>query len=463
MGYRTHVMNKRFRFTTWGRTAGCVVMLSLATGAIGQDAARTVSDQQVPDNSGLNIPENLQIFGKVDPNIRKATAIVNDSVITGTDVDQRVALIVAANNIKLSDEERNRLRLQVLRQLIDEVLQIQQAKTADITITEDEIKQSVSRVAKNFNQTPDKFVAYLRAQGSSERSLKRQVEAELAWTRYLRRRVQPFINVGDEEVKSILDRLQAARGTEEFHLNEIYLGATADREEQVFGSARQLIAEIQKGEAPFGYFATNFSEASTRAVAGDLGWVRAAQLPDELAKVTQQMQVGQVVGPVPVPGGFSILYLVDKRQVLMADPRDARLSLKQLTIRFPAGATQQQVTQRTSQFAEEIRALRGCGSVDKVAEQINAAVVDNDAIRIRDLPVPLQKIMLDLQVGQASPPFGSTEDGIRTLVLCGRDDPRSGQLPGADQIQSQLEEQRVNLRAQQALRDLRRDAVVEYR
>ncbi len=71
--------------------------------------------------------------------------------------------------------------------------------------------------------------------------------------------------------------------------------------------------------------------------------------------------------------------------------------------------------------------------------------------------------MLQLQAGQATPPFGSPTDGVRMLVLCGRDEAASAQLPGAEQIQSQLEQQRVNLRAQQALRDLRRDAVVEYR
>ncbi len=71
--------------------------------------------------------------------------------------------------------------------------------------------------------------------------------------------------------------------------------------------------------------------------------------------------------------------------------------------------------------------------------------------------------MLQLQIGQATPPFGSAESGVRALVLCGRDDPQSGQLPSSDQIQNQLQQQRVNLRAQQKLRDLRRDAVVEYR
>ncbi len=439
---------------------GTVVLAALAAGAI----AQTVPDQSVPDNTGLNIPANLQIFGKVDPNVRKPTAIVNDSVITGTDVDQRVGLIAAANNnAKLTPEDRDRLKLQVLRQIIDETLEIQEAKTAEITITPAEIEQSYDRVARNFNRTPETMGAFLREAGSSERSLKRQIEGELAWQRYLRKRVEPFVNVGDEEVKGIIQRLEAAKGTNEYNLKEIFLRSDAANTQQVYANAKQLIGEIQKGQQPFEYFARQFSEASTKAVGGDLGWIRTATLPPELAQATQSMQVGQVAGPIEVAGGFSILYLTDKRQVLTADPRDAKLSLKQLTLRFPPNTTQAQATVRAEAFAKATQALRGCGTVEKVAAGIGADVVDNDTVRIRDLPPQLQEIMLKLQVGESSPPFGSAEQGVRALVLCGRDDPQSGALPSSEQIQGQLEQQRVNLRAQQKLRDLRRDAVVEYR
>lgn len=437
-------------------------MLALAgLAAAGAVLAQTVDDDSVP-SAGLDIPANLQIFGKIDPNIRKPTAIVNDTVITGTDVDQRVALIIAANNLTLTPDDRDRLKLQVLRGLIDETLQIQDAKTEDISITDDEITQSYAGVAKNFNKTPAEFRTYLRSIGSSDRSLKHQIEAELAWQRFLRRRVQPFVNVGDEEVKGILDRLQASKGTEEYHLKEIYLSATPDQTAQVAAKVRDIIQQIQKGTQPFEYFA-QYSEATTRAVNGDLGWIRLTTLPDSLAAAAQGMQVGQVAGPVEVPGGFSILYLADKRQVLTADPRDARLMLKQLTIHFPAGTTQADATARAATFAKATQAIQGCGDVAKVAGEINAEVIDNDSVKIRDLPAPLQEIMLKLQVGQASPPFGSAQEGVRTLVLCGRDDPKGSSLPSADQVQSQMEDQRVNLRAQQMLRDLRRDAVIEYR
>ena len=44
---------------------------------------------------------------------RTATVIINGEVITGTDIDQRVALIVSASGGKIGDEELTRLRQQV--------------------------------------------------------------------------------------------------------------------------------------------------------------------------------------------------------------------------------------------------------------------------------------------------------------------------------------------------------------
>jgi peptidyl-prolyl cis-trans isomerase SurA len=62
----------------------------------------------------------------------------------------------------------------------------------------------------------------------------------------------------------------------------------------------------------------------------------------------------------------------------------------------------------------------------------------------------------------ATRPFGSIEEGVRTLVICGRDevDPTA---PTYDQVYSQLNEERTNLRARRYLRDLRRDAIIEFR
>jgi len=351
--------------------------------------------------------------------------------------------------------------VQVLRNLIDETLQIQEAAAHDIKVAREEIEQSYERVAANFRQSPAQFDQYLRSQGSSAASIKRQIEGELAWSRLLRRNIQPFVNVSEDEVKSVVDRMNAAKGSDEFRIGEIYLSATPENQAQILANARNIIEQIKQGGS-FAAYARQFSEASTAAVGGDLGWVRPVQLPDELAQAANEMQVGQIGGPIAVPGGVSIIYVMDKRKVLTADPRDALLSLKQLSISFPPGTTKEQASAKAAAFAGQIKTIKGCGQANELGGKIGADVVDNDNVKVRDLPPQLQDILLNLQVGEATPPFGSINDGVRVLVVCGRDDAGGSGAPNAEQIMAQMEEERVNKRARIYLRDLRRDAVIDY-
>ncbi len=423
-------------------------------------AAQTVGDEGASPIANLNLPTTLTTFGKVDPYLRKATAIINGEIITGTDVEHRLGLIVIANGGKIQAEEKERLRVQVFRNLIDEILQIQEAKANKIEITKKDIDDSFNRVSQNFKRTPDQMSLYLSKNGSSSRTMRQQIHAEIAWSRLLRRKVE--VNVSDSEVNAIMKRLEDAKGTNEFHVGEIYLSATPENSAQVQDNLKKIIDQLRQGGS-FQAYARQFSEASTAGTGGDLGWVRSAQLPEPLAAAVQDIAIGQVAGPVEIPGGYSLIYLLDKRQVLTADPRDALLSLRQLALAFPPEMSKADAQAKSTAFAAATQGMGGCGKVDAVAAKMGAEVVDNDQVKVRDLPPQLQEMLLKLQIGEATPPFGSQAEGVRVLVLCGRDEAQSAGAPSFDQIMAQMEEERVNKRAQRYLRDLRRDAVVDYR
>lgn len=425
----------------------------MATSAVAQTASEDSEIAAIAKS--LDLPANLTIFGKADPNIRRATAVVNNSVLTGTDIDQRMNLIIALNRLNLKPEERDQLRLTIVRQLIDETLQIQEAKANDIVADKREIDSTFARVARNYNRDADDFRTWLRSVGSSERSLRRQIEGELAWSRLLRRRVD--INVSDAEVREIIARMEAQRGSDEYHVFEIYMDASTSP-----ATLQNIIQQMREG-APFDYLAKTYSIASTKTVGGDLGWVRPAFLPNELASAVQSMQPGQLVGPIELATGFSIIYLADKRQVLMADPRDAKLSVRQLTVKFPTGINESRATAIASEFANAVQGIKGCGDVAKVAASQNADVAERDGLVIKDLPPALQNMLLNVQVGEVTRPFGAIEESVSVLVVCGRDDPTDAYTPSPDQVKDQLTDQRTNIRAQRMLRDLRRDALVEYR
>lgn len=423
--------------------------------------ATLLAQASAPTNA-FGIPDDITIFGNNDPNVRTATAIVNDFVITGTDIDQRVALVVSASQNEVSEEEMMRLRRQVLRNLIDETLKIQEATNLELPVSNEEVEQRYAALAaQNFGQNPEAMDEYLRSVGSSPAALKRQITGEIAWQNALRRNVIPFTNVSEEEAQEVLDRLEEARGTDEYRLGEIYLSATSENRDAVLENARRIVEQLQAGGS-FVAYARQYSEATTAVVGGDTGFLRLGTLPTAMADAARQMQPGQLVGPLEIPGGYTIMYLIEKRQVLTADPLDSVLSLKQISISFSEGTTEPEAAARVEQFGAFVQNLRGCADADSARDAVGATVVTNDQISARSLPQALQGIILNLQVGQTTPPFGSIEDGVRVLMLCGRDDPEVEGGPTVETVMAQIEEERIQKRAQRYLRDLRNDAYIEY-
>src|SRR3546814_17622054 len=92
-----------------------------------------------------------------------------------------------------------------------------------------------------------------------------------------RRRVEPCVNVGDEEVEGIIERLKEAQGSEEYRVGEIFLSATPENKAEVMANAERIAEQI-RGGASFIAYARQFSQASSAAVGGDLGWMRAEQI-----------------------------------------------------------------------------------------------------------------------------------------------------------------------------------------
>jgi peptidyl-prolyl cis-trans isomerase SurA len=443
----------------FSRFAACAALLAgsaVAAAAVAQNA------QPTPNSSAsLRIPQELVVYGAPLKPTVKASVLINGEVITQTDVDQRVAMLLAGNDRQLSEDDMGRYRNQVLGNLIDETLEIQAAKHEEIVVKPEEVDKAVGRFAETLKTNSDGVEKMLIQSGSSMASLRKQIESELAWRRLQQARIESGVTVGDEEVKSVLAKLEASKGTEEFNVGEIFLSSSGKTREQTYANAMQIIEALQKG-LPFAGAARQYSEASTAAVGGDLGWVRPEQLPDPLAAALTHLSPGTVSPPVEVPGGFSILALKDSRKVLVSDPRDAVLTLKQVTMNFAPGMTKPQVEAKLNAFVAASRSVGGCGGAEKLATDFNGEVVQADQVKLKDLPPALQDMLLPMQIGQATSPFGREKESVRVLVLCGRDVPDAS-MPTYDQVLNRLNDERVNVRARRYLRDLRRDAIIEFR
>src|SRR5439155_19854584 len=172
-------------------------------------------------------------------------------------------------------------------------------------------------------------------------------------------KIESGVSVGDDEVKAVLDKMNASKGTQEYRVGEIFLSATPATDAQIIENANKILTQLRAG-ASFAGYARQYSEASTAAVGGDLGWVRPEQLPAPLAATLREMRPGSVSDPIPVPGGVSILEVQDTRKILTRDPRDAVLSLKQISISFPKGTSRQLAEPVVARFGEAARTVGVC-------------------------------------------------------------------------------------------------------
>lgn len=395
-------------------------------------------------------------------NIQRIAAIVNDEVVSGFDVDQRIRLVMISTGLQDTPEVRNRLRSQILRTLIDERLQVQEATRLNISVADEEIERALRTIERQNNIPEGRFGEFVSSRGVGLSAVTTQVEAALAWQKLIRRTLQPRVTVTPEEVDAVVQRLQASAGRTELLLAEIFLSVDNPAQEpEVRRRAENLIRQIRSG-ARFPAVAREFSQAVTAAGGGDMGWVQPEQLSPELADAVADLRLREISSPIRVTGGYYILTIRDQRQILGGGESDIELDLKQILLPLDAKASPEELETQVN-LATAIRgAIDGCGDVESVAAELNSSESGSlGKMRLGDLPVAVRPAVADLQVGEISEPV-RTGVGVHLFMVCGRSGDEAAE-PDTNAIRDDIGNRRLSMMARRYLRDLRRDAVVELR
>jgi peptidyl-prolyl cis-trans isomerase SurA len=219
-----------------------------------------------------------------------------------------------------------------------------------------------------------------------------------------------------------------------------------------------LIEELKKG-AQFPAVARQFSQSSTAPRGGDLGWVKRGDLSPELAAAVQQLERGQVAGPIRSDGGYHILLLRDLRESA-GTVATGTVDMKQIELQLQTGATPAQVADATESLRSLRQQIASCDDAAAAGAGIDALTGDLTGMDVAALPGNLQSIAVGQPIGQASEPIRN-EDGIATYVVCARNLSTSG--PSDEEIRDQLTRERLDLMSRGFLRDLRRTSFVDIR
>ncbi len=431
----------------------------------------------------------------------RIAAVVNDEVISLSDVHARIRLALLNAGVQDNAETRQRLTPQVLRQLVDERLQLQEARRLGVSVPSKEIDEAIGRIAEQNRMGRPQLESLLKAQKVPLSTLREQVRALLSWQRVMQRRIRQEVVIGDEEVDAVMQRIKANIGKPEYLVAEIFLAVDSpDQDEEVRRNADRLVDEVRRG-GNFAALARQFSQSAGAASGGDMGWVRTGELNPELDKVLSTMRAGQLSAPVRTATGYHVLLVRDQRPfgstVSSAPPppppqprpqpkpdlAKAKVNMKQIVIPAPSKEELKAVQAQ----AEKLRkSIKSCADFDEKAKAMGIPESgDMGMMRVKDLAPGLQPLAVGIPLGQPSPVLMSPGGAI-ILIVCKRDvpmiepppapepqpvaapapppiDPKDIKMPPREEIERDLINERGDLLARRYLRDLRRSAFVEIR
>lgn len=397
--------------------------------------------------------------------LQAITAIVNDDIVTSRDLDTRMRLVLISTGQQPSPENMRRVRDQALRTLIDEHLQIQEAKRQGIAIGESDLQRAYDIISRENNVPQGQFDNFLSQVGIDKYSLAQQIRAEIAWQKLLRQRISPTIQVADEDVEQAIAKARASVGQQEMLLAEIFLSVdNPDQEEDVFRTAERIVDQVQQA-GNFGVFpslARQFSQGTSAASGGDLGWVQPGTLPEELDTAAANLQVGRISNPIRGPGGYYILALRDRRAIAGPDIAQSTVTLSQLVVPLARDAAPEEVEKQAAEARRLATELKSCNDVDKLKEQTGAKESGSlGTMKIGDLPQAFANAVKDLKVNQVGGPIRN-DNGMTLLIVCDRQDANSTAFD-PEQVREAIANRRMGMLARRYLRDLRRDASIEIR
>jgi peptidyl-prolyl cis-trans isomerase SurA len=356
----------------------------------------------------------------------------------------------------------DRIRPQVVRSLIDEKLQMQEAAKEKIVIPDKDVTDATAAIEVQRGLAPGTIAQVIASSHVPKETFQNQLRAQLIWTKLLAKKIRPHVHVSDEEVQIAQDKLSIPVDKSELKIAVVTLQVDKpDHENEVRRVSEKLVAEVRGG--------ANFEEVSRQFAGGASGkletfWVLPDQLDPAIAHALLGAKAGTITDPVRSNIGYTIVKVYDTRP-LAGEEHDFDVILKEILLKLKPGSDKKDADVLL-QIAEEVAKHPGTCQDKTVADikDLDAAdiTVDFRHTLLSELPQGLRAIAENLgKVGDISTPFASN-DGIRLYMLCAKK-PSSGKPVDRERVYTLLMQQKLELEAQKYMRNLRRDAFVEIR
>lgn len=406
-----------------------------------------------------------------DGAVRKTTAdyivaVINQEVLTRTDVDRRVARIMAQSQGQ-GVPPMDQLRQQVLDLLIDEKVQVAQAKVLGMDIADAEVDGTIESIAAQNKMTVAQMRARMQSDGMDFIRYRNSLREQLLLQRVREREVTARIKISDEEIDAVIKK-DAQNGAEVLlNLAHIFIRVPENATDAEVASLQAKAQEIQAQAAIGANFTElakqNSDDSNTAKTGGVFGSRPESRLPELFVNAVKDLKVGQVSKVVRSGAGFHIIKLIERENASKASYTQQRV--RHILLRIGAQQDPKTVMERVIDIRKQI--VEGQSSFPQMARQYSE---DGSATRGGDLGwsspgqfVPeFEKALAILQPGQVSEPVVS-RFGIHLIQLMERREVELTPEQKRESAKGILREQRFESTYADWARELRASTWVEVR
>lgn len=398
----------------------------------------------------------------------KVVAVVNNGVITSSELDKQVALTktqLIAQKVPLPSEAA--LRKQVLQHLIDVDLQMQMAKQHGITVDDTELTQAIEKIAASNHATLSQLREELTKHGMGWNEYRENIRKEMILSHLQQNAVGRDVMITNEQIEQYLktegdgpiDRTNLT-----YHLQNIVIPlADEPSPEQVKkakADAERILSQIKKGD-DFTRVAIDKSSGDLALDGGDLGERHLAELPELFAKEVINMKAGQIAGPLRAGNGFQLIKLVaiggDNQHHVITMTHVRHILLKTDASMLPEDAKKQ-----VNNIYQQLKSGKDFAQMAKQYSLDTASAVkggDLGWVTPGELVPPFEKTMDKLPLNQVSLPV-KTQFGWHLIEVLGRKQQDDSVAFKKQQIRQFLHQRKFAEAVQNWQQHIRTDAYV---
>lgn len=418
--------------------------------------------------SAILLAQAIPTYAANDGLIDRIVAVVDNDVITRSELDDRIRLIeqqLEKQGTPLPPREV--LEKQILERIISDRLQLQYAAQTGLRVDDIQLDKTMERIAEQNKLSVAEFRAALTSEGMDFKKFREDIRREIILGRLKEREVDNRVTVTEAEIDNLLTTKSSRQeASDEYNIGHILIRvpeqASPEELKKLRAKAEDALKKLQGG-ADFGQVSAGVSDAPNALEGGKLGWKKPTDLPELFQNALKPLKMGELSDILRSSNGFHILKMLDRRG--SSTPLIIQQTLARHILVKPSEVLSDSDAQHRMNDIKE--RLDNGGNFAELARQYSEDGTANKGgdlgwVNPGDTVPEFEKVMNELKPGQISEPIKSRFGWHIIQVLERRDQDMSreaARLKARQEIKARKAEESF----QDWIRELRDRAYVEYR